>query len=340
MDADINFNKAVDILQKNINESIKEMNTLKKDIELIEKEVSTIKNNLIIEDEIDVEEYIMKTLIIPDIHCREFFIEPLMDVLKNKPNVKIVCLGDYLDGYPSEWYERYSGYTTIDYQRLGIENLQLLIDLKKKYNDRITLLMGNHDATYMISLQLCNCRADLYNYNEICDIFKNNSELFDICHEEIINNKKFIYSHAGIDKRWEREIIEEFNLTKSTDKDEPIECDKLNKLFHDSLKIEKYSDNKFAIKLREKSYLRGGYSSYGSIIWTDIRDFADNYIDNKPINDSLYNDVIQIVGHTQTIDKAISIRGKIYDLDVRQCFYIDNVGNIRYYNTNDNIDKK
>lgn len=80
----------------------------------------------------------IKVLFIPDVHCRNFWIKPVNEVLENNPEAKIVFLGDYLDGYSFEWDK------DIDYIEVGFENFLEIIKLKEQYKDRIILLLGNH----------------------------------------------------------------------------------------------------------------------------------------------------------------------------------------------------
>ena len=44
----------------------------------------------------------VKYLIVPDVHCREFWKTPVKNILENTDG-KVIFLGDYLDGYPDEW---------------------------------------------------------------------------------------------------------------------------------------------------------------------------------------------------------------------------------------------
>ena len=344
MDIDFNYNdikKSVNELNYSFDYFIKNVIKTSKTLTEISNIIDNFKKNNNSDLEMVIEKNI-KTLIIPDVHCRDFYKEPLTYVLEQLPDVNVVFLGDYLDGYPHEWATSMSGRYSCDYQKRGIDNLKEIISLKKRHPERITLLLGNHDLTYIYGMKFCECRTDYINWGEILNLFKENIDLFKLCHDEIINNKRIVYSHSGFNKMWEETVCNIFNIKKDTDKDEPINCDEINIRFRESVKFYyensdgqlMHEDEMYDV-LSDMSYLRGGWTSYGSIVWGDIRDFSDSYIDEKLINETLFNDVIQIVGHTQLNDKAVSIRGKIFDLDVRQCFYIDDKANVRYYNTND-----
>ena len=73
-----------------------------------------------------------KILVIPDVHGREFW-RKAKDFKGN-----IVFLGDYLDPYPSEH---------IDMEKAMTEFLDIM-DWAKK-NEKVHLLLGNHDWHYI-----------------------------------------------------------------------------------------------------------------------------------------------------------------------------------------------
>jgi len=78
----------------------------------------------------------VKVLIIPDVHGREFWREPVKEVLE-KTDVRIVFLGDYLDSYPWDFDHNH-------YQQQAIDVFNEIINLKKENRDRVNLLLGNH----------------------------------------------------------------------------------------------------------------------------------------------------------------------------------------------------
>ena len=118
----------------------------------------------------------LKYLIIPDVHGRDFWIEPLKYVLKNT-DAKIIFLGDYLDVYLEEFQEKYefdiNDYSKKTYEKFNkvyddaIENFKSIIDFKKENPDRIILLLGNHDCGYSIGDYICDCRKDKVNARQI-----------------------------------------------------------------------------------------------------------------------------------------------------------------------------
>ena len=253
----------------------------------------------------------IKYLIIPDVHGRSFWRDPVNDTLKNT-DAKIIFLGDYLDPYPDEWN------VSDDYRKIAIDVFKEIIELKKAYPNRIVLLLGNHDAGYCIGDYICSCRMDHANRREIEKLFSDNRNLFKIAEETTINDKHFIFSHAGILKEWvervwgdemNREgfnIIDELNNAWLTDHYGIL----------DSLGI---YDN----------YRGWGGSQYGSPLWSDIR----SWILVKPEETYGFN----IVGHTRMQMPAVF--ETIASLDTQNAYYLDENGNIVNYDTNEVLEK-
>lgn len=91
----------------------------------------------------------IKYLIVPDVHGRDFWKVPLYDTLKNT-NDDVVFLGDYLDCYPDEFDSNFEldCNASTGYLQTAIDNFKQIIELKKQYSDRITLLLGNHKVNF------------------------------------------------------------------------------------------------------------------------------------------------------------------------------------------------
>ena len=85
----------------------------------------------------------LEVLIIPDVHGREFWIKPVKDVLENSDK-PVIFLGDYLDPYSYELEG-----TGIHPQEHAIDIFKQVIDTKKQYSERVTLLIGNHKVQFV-----------------------------------------------------------------------------------------------------------------------------------------------------------------------------------------------
>ena len=223
-------------------------------------------------------------IIIPDVHGRVFWKE----VVKNSED-KIIFLGDYVDPYPGENISLTG----------ALDNLSEIIDYKKSNPSKVILLLGNHDFMYMDSEHnKYSCRHDFENEPKITKILMNNRDLFQMNYSIEVKNKLYIFSHAGILKPW----IEKY---KKLFGEFPGSLDKINELY-------KKWDPEFISSLLEISYYRGGWSDFGSMIWSDVREHSVSCEEN----------VYQIFGHTQLKDKPI-IEKHFADLDCRRPFFFD-----------------
>ena len=223
-------------------------------------------------------------IIIPDVHGRVFWKE----IVKNSED-KIIFLGDYVDPYPGENISLTG----------ALDNLSEIIDYKKSNPSKVILLLGNHDFMYMDSEHnKYSCRHDFENEPKITKLLMNNRDLFQMDYSIEVKNKLYIFSHAGILKPW----IEKY---KNLFGEFPGSLDKINELYRNW-------DPEFISSLLEISYYRGGWSDFGSMIWSDVREHSVSCEEN----------VYQIFGHTQLKDKPI-IEKHFADLDCRRPFFFD-----------------
>ena len=261
----------------------------------------------------------IKILIVGDIHGREFWKEPVKTVLENS-DAKIVFLGDYLDPYPWEFDSDFElGHdASTGYLQTTIDNFKQIIELKKRYSDRIALLLGNHDCTYAISTDICNSRTDYLHFDEIKKLFDDNRNCFQIAKEENINGKHLIFSHAGMLKEYFKEQFPDINFEKVN----PVE------FLNNAWLVKDYS---VLYALGVYDYYRGyGGVKYASPVWSDIRMWATI----KPEETFGFN----VVGHTQLKEEPIMFEA-IACLDCRKCFYANSNGDIVDYETDKVIEK-
>lgn len=254
----------------------------------------------------------IKVLIIPDVHGREFWREPVNKVLE-ETDARIVFLGDYLDPY-------YWDFDHNHYQQQAIDIFKEIVNLKKEYKNRITLLIGNHDCGYRFDLDICDCRTDYYNFEDIRNIFMENKDLFQLADEEYIGDKHYIFSHAGIHKGYvkfafpnefetinEKNVVDFFNNAYFTEEPKVINS------------LGMYDDY--------RGY--GGYD-YGSLVWADFHSwFNDNYNGNGYGYDG-YG--YSVVGHTQLKHGCGGIiTENVADLDSAEAFIINELGELKKY---------
>lgn len=249
----------------------------------------------------------IKYLILPDIHGRGFWRRPVEETLKDT-DAHIIFLGDYHDPYPDEF--NYDD----DCFQISVDRFKQILDLKKQYPDRITLLIGNHDCGYAIGDDICSSRMDRWHRRELEKLFQENKESFQLAYECDIASRHFIFSHAGILKGWadlvwgDEAKDPEFNIVEH-----------LNNawLMDDYAILDTLGDY--------DSWRGWGGYQYGSPVWSDIRSWAEV----TPEETYGFN----IVGHTQ-LQRPI-VLGQIADLDCRKAFYLDDLGVLRDYDSDE-----
>lgn len=128
----------------------------------------------------------MKILIIPDVHGSHEW-----EIAKEKINEadKIVFLGDSFDSWSNIWDDQ------------G-ENFKNICDFKRKYPDKVKLLIGNHDFAYISGTREGD-RVSGHQYSkhaEIRALLTANLDILDLAFEA----DGFVFSHAGFSKTWVR----------------------------------------------------------------------------------------------------------------------------------------
>lgn len=228
-------------------------------------------------------------IIAPDVHGRDFW---KLVVDKYDGSVPFIFLGDYMDPYPHE------GITL----EIAENNFKEIWEFKQKYHDSIILLLGNHDMSYKDKYYRC-CRYSSNTAKWYCDFLNEHWEDFKFAHNIILNDKKYVLSHAGILKEWLLDHGFE----------EIFDADYINSL---------YQKNRLAFN--SYSFYRGGYGNVGSPIWSDIREHVN--LTDKDIE----KNVFQIVGHTQLNTDKFE-KNNITCIDSRQLFVLTKDGNIEPY---------
>lgn len=252
------------------------------------------------------------TLIIPDVHGRDFWREPVMETLQGT-DAHIVYLGDFHDPYSHEFKDG------DDYLQKSVDQFKEIIELKRQNPGRVTLLIGNHDCGYAIGDDICSSRMDRSHRRELEDLFQDNRELFQLAEECDIAGKHFVFSHAGILKGWVRVVWGD-------------EMDKPGFNVVDHLNNAWLTSNYGVLDaLGDYDQYRGyaGYK-YGSPVWSDIRSWV------RVTPEETYG--FNIVGHTQLQRQLVL--DTIADLDCRKAFYIDDQGVLRSYDTNEECTKE
>lgn len=239
----------------------------------------------------------MKILVIPDIHGSKHWKD---NFLKNINNVdKCVFLGDYINSFN----ENEKGVRSLN-------NLRDIVDTTKQFEDKVDLLIGNHD--------LCHCDFnngynshvsgfEHYTARSFSDIFKENKNRFKIA----VKYNDWVFSHAGFSKTWSDWVyntmamhIPNLNIPK-----EPVEL--ANWMWE--------NDDCRCLDFNEHCYSPYGDSMISSPLWIRPTSLSQDAFYNK-----------QIVGHTEIRnEKPFSIEienGKIIVVDSpshSKCYIFD-----------------
>jgi hypothetical protein len=125
----------------------------------------------------------MKIICVPDIHQSTHW-RKLLEIDLNTID-KVVFLGDYFDCWENEW-------------PCQGENFENIIRFKKSAPDKIDVLFGNHDTSYLLDE-----RCSGYQYHKAIDInemIENSMQFMQVV--SVYDN--YIFSHAGVSYKWMR----------------------------------------------------------------------------------------------------------------------------------------
>lgn len=123
----------------------------------------------------------MKLLIIPDVHGRDFWMEPCNHIDQFD---KVIFLGDYHDPYKFQVSE------SVSRHRLRDD----LLPFVKHNQDKVICLLGNHDGNYIIG-EMAD-RFDRYNQKEIRQYL--NAMNLKLAHQE----GEYLFTHSGVLPAW------------------------------------------------------------------------------------------------------------------------------------------
>lgn len=196
----------------------------------------------------------MKLIAVGDIHTRDIW----KDIIEKHDTAEhIVFFGDYVDPY----YE-------IDEIPSGIQVIQTLNDIiqfKKENMDKVTLLIGNHDAHYIWLGEIQKCsRFNNFIANKLNMIYNHDIELFQIAYQ--IDNH--LFTHAGVSTKWVYEHDEYLIQNGLNDSNIGEVLNRINET------------SEGRSRLNQVGYFRGGDSGVGGPLWADLKDTDESYLPN------------------------------------------------------------
>jgi hypothetical protein len=228
----------------------------------------------------------MKHAIIGDLHglenWRDIYI-PGFD--------KLIFLGDYVDSDSLS-------------DTVLLKNLERIISLKKKYPEKIVLLLGNHDVQYL-HFPRHRCTGFRPSMQPaLTKLFNTNRHFFQMAYQY----RNYIFTHAGITNSWYNEFLRLPTLDQIRSDEDTI-ADLINKVEQTNLRYLLYATSIF----------RGGHGN-GSFLWADQKETSVDMLAG-------YH---QVVGHTQVeqiqtvafTDRSITyidvleLRNYIHQLDI------------------------
>jgi hypothetical protein len=255
----------------------------------------------------------IKYIVVPDVHGRDFY-ESDMNTFIDGSDAHMIFLGDYLDPNGREKIS----------EETAIEKFKKIIEMKKKYPDRITLLLGNHDLHYFNGATR-GCRMSYLHYQEIHDLFIENFDLFQfvkfVTVEHNGKKKNIIFSHAGFGLHWLYAHSDKLGICD----DEHFDLENTLKYFNfkDLSKWdwnEMWKDSEWLRYYGDVGSSRGGYGNHPSFMWADL---SDHLFENDRVKNC-----IQVFGHTmQPVGQPVRF-DNYYCLDCQQTFYINDRGTV------------
>lgn len=210
----------------------------------------------------------MTNMYVGDLHGEIYLFENAIEEFEVKKYDKLIFIGDYVDSH-----------TCTDVEIIHL--LNLVIEYKKKYPNKVECLLGNHDWQYYhINNDEFRCSGRRRNIElELYDIFNSNRDLFKIAYKQ----GEYLATHAGISKNWYGRYYD--RLLYYCKKHLDIKGD-----FDTVLNIIKDTPDKWILGTVGK--LRGGWG-YGGPMWADKSELG-TYESSKIFK--------QIVGHSRVSD--------------------------------------
>ena len=224
-------------------------------------------------------------LIVPDVHGRRFW-EPALDY----PG-QIIFLGDYFDPIPDEKISETD----------ALETILRIVSFKQKNPDKVTLLIGNHELHYFPETGKYS-RFSPHCHVVINEMLTNGETkgLFQACKQK----GKYLFIHGGITKGWYDKHYGAFAGLGDT-----LE-ERINRYFVEN----RAAFEEVSPKYRSES----DQFDFSSPLWADIRELDEEG------NDHFDNNIIQIVGHTQTEDEKILVINNVGAADNQKLHILRN----------------
>lgn len=192
-------------------------------------------------------------------------------VITESDSDKIIFIGDYFDshyGVPAH---------------IQIENFKDILEFKKKYPEKVVLLLGNHDFHYLKDAQEHYSGYQAFKFVDINEILE--PEVRNGVVIACYTYENYVFTHAGVTKTWcEANSIDTSNLAESIN----------------NLLLTRPSAFRFTMG---DNYSNSGNDIDQSPIWVRIPSLMEDAIPNK----------VYVVGHTTL--KELTIVDNLIGID-------------------------
>lgn len=205
----------------------------------------------------------MKIAIIGDLHGKNCYKKLLKDKIESFD--KIIFMGYYSD----------DSWITFTDKEI-VDNLKEVIEFKKKYQNKVELLIGNHDFQYIVGYPTASRYRETY-AKEMHQIFNENEKLFKM----IFIANDYIFTHAGITNGWINYIKKKYHIEKIS----------INNIEEEINKV--YAADKEDCNI--VSFRRGGWNNFAGPLWADTEDLLEDAWLG-------YN---QVVGHNRVKPRSV-----------------------------------
>lgn len=231
-----------------------------------------------------------RILIIPDIHGRPFWKQA---VEHTEDFDLIIFLGDYHDPYPHEHIA----------PRMSFANFREVLSFARENREKVVMLYGNHDLTYVDDIAITTNRVDYKNFDEVSEMMESAKDMIKMAYATTCGNRSLLFTHAGVHPIWKEA---HYGMVENTA----------------TAIAEALNTNYTKESLEWVSELRRGDNPVGSCVWNDLDDLCKIKDQDYPFP------FYQIFGHTQRyiianggyqIDKPL-ITDRFACLDVHQAF--------------------
>ena len=233
-----------------------------------------------------------KTLFVGDIHTKQFIIDKVEKLIEEDKDIEeVIFVGDYVD----DWLAT---------EQDNIDILNRIFELKDKYQDKITLLIGNHEMSYLGF----PCSGHIHS-EKVSEILKKNLSKLEV----LKRTEDYLVSHAGVTQYWLSSMYSALNVD---------DMDLLINRINFGLKNNDYGILQLLSKASESS---GGIGLLASCLWARPKDHRLTPLLSYT----------QIMGHTPISGPILK---DSYFSDSGSLIFIDTFST--YYNTKEPIGKQ